>query len=263
MLSTDSAEALRKHIIRNTTIKYINDVSHFKVFESAQTYCIVWQFSKNKNEDYGIRMNSCYDFEGLHNTKFVIPIKDVLDDDKFIIPTSSNYSLFAKIERGNQPLNYYAHNICWGTSMTGYGKMKIEMNEYDNLPEKEKSKYAKIVQTADIKQHYIEWKEEFLPKSIYSQRVQKLFKQHKIVVARVTKSIQSSLDFDNYYVAKSTLITDVDYHCLIFRQLFSLNLLIIGIKQNLSPLICRAITFGLMFLTYLKYLCLPILIRKR
>jgi hypothetical protein len=210
MLSTDSAEALRKHIIRNTTIKYINDVSHFKVFESAQTYCIVWQFSKNKNEDYGIRMNSCYDFEGLHNTKFVIPIKDVLDDDKFIIPTSSNYSLFAKIERGNQPLNYYAHNICWGTSMTGYGKMKIEMNEYDNLPEKEKSKYAKIVQTADIKQHYIEWKEEFLPKSIYSQRVQKLFKQHKIVVARVTKSIQSSLDFDNYYVAKSTLITDVD-----------------------------------------------------
>jgi len=115
MLSTDSAEALRKHIIRNTTIKYINDVSHFKVFESAQTYCIVWQFSKNKYEDYGIRMNSCYDFEGLHNTKFVIPIKDVLDDDKFIIPTSSNYSLFAKIERGNQPLNYYAHNICWGT----------------------------------------------------------------------------------------------------------------------------------------------------
>ena len=210
MLSTDSAEALRKHIIRNTTIKYINDVSHFKVFESAQTYCIVWQFSKNKNEDYSIRMNSCYDFEGLHNTKFVIPIKDVLDDDKFIIPTSSNYSLLAKIERGNQPLNYYAHNICWGTSMTGYGKMKIEMNEYDNLPEKEKSKYAKIVQTADIKQHYIEWKEEFLPKSIYSQRVQKFFKQHKIVVARVTKSIQSSLDFDNYYVAKSTLITDVD-----------------------------------------------------
>jgi len=88
--------------------------------------------------------------------------------------------------------------------------MKILSDEYENLSVKEKKKYEKIIQTRDIKRFYIDWHKEYIPKEIYSEGIVSNFLKDKIVIARVTKSIQAVLDLDKYYVGKSTLLFNLN-----------------------------------------------------
>jgi hypothetical protein len=205
-LSTDSGFELRKYLISNRNIQFVIDVSYINVFAEAATYPVIWAFGKNGSKN--IRINRCLDLNKLSDTTFEIAQNDLLLSENKIIPTSATYFLLEKIENVcKQRLNHIV-KLKWGTSATGYGKLKIKKSNYDNLSENGKQKYRPILQTADTKKYYIDWQREFIPTSIYSNAIIQEFNKPKIVVGRVTKKIQACLDFDNHYVGKATVITD-------------------------------------------------------
>jgi adenine-specific DNA-methyltransferase len=208
MLSTDSAFGTRKLLMRKCRLSYIVDVSNFDVFKSAQTYCIVWQLSKNFVNEYSIRIHKAEGFKDIAETSFLLSSKTIKKTNKLLIATNPNATLIAKIESGRKELSEYIGNIKWGTSMAGYGKKKIKKSFYETLPSDKRTFYKPILQTADIKKYAIQWQEDYLPVSVYSDSIQLLFNKPKIVVARVTKNIQATIDRNNYYIGKSTIITD-------------------------------------------------------
>ncbi|MDR1762779.1 MAG: hypothetical protein LBR64_02310 [Dysgonamonadaceae bacterium] len=86
--------------------------------------------------------------------------------------------------------------------------MKIKKDNFEQLSVSEKEKYKPILQTADTKKFYIDWQKEFIPISIYSNAIIQEFMKEKIVIGRVTKSIQACLDLAKHFIGKATLITD-------------------------------------------------------
>ena len=209
MLATDYAYGIRNAILKKGSIRWIRDVSHIKVFADASTYVMMWGYFNNKKNRY-IDVKQCQNYSDLELLDSnLIEVKDVLNTNKLIIPCSENSHLIKKIEQGKIELSSIV-TIKWGTSATGYGKQKITENEYRFLSENGKSEYAPIIQTADIKRFYIDWQKEYIPKSIFSTSIIQEFKKRKIVIGRLTKKLQASLDTQQYYVGKSTVITDIN-----------------------------------------------------
>ena len=216
MLSTDSAYGIRKEILKSGRLNWIVDVSYVKVFEMAATYVAIWNYSNNKTSNYDIRISRGNSINEFSKSKMTIPIRKVIDDKTHKIPTNENSILIEKITFSTTPLNQIA-KLKWGTSSSGYGKLKINESEYTKLDSNTKSKYRPIVQTADIKKYIIEWQKEYIPISIYSEKIQKEFLKEKLIVGRLTKYIQACYDSSQFYVGKSTLITDIviDIHYLL------------------------------------------------
>ena len=101
--------------------------------------------------------------------------------------------------------------MIWGTSKSGYGKLKIKKSEYLKLNDKQKAKYKPILQTRDIKRYYIEWKGEYIPEDIYSDNAKHIFgKKKKILIARVTRKLQCAIDKEGRFVGKATILFNYD-----------------------------------------------------
>jgi len=207
-LSTDSALELRKYLLAERTIIFIIDVSYIKVFREAATYPVVWSFVKNKNHENQIRINSCNDVQLLNDTTFKIQQKELLNTENKIIPVNPSYFMLLNIESKNPLRLKSIAKLKWGTSAAGYGKLKIKQIDFEKLSSSDKLQYKPILQTADTKKYYIDWQKEYIPISIYSDTIVKEFEKPKIVIGRVTKSIQACLDFEKHFVGKSTIITD-------------------------------------------------------
>lgn len=220
LLSTDSAFGIRNIMINNCSTNYIIDISNLKVFDSASTYVIVWSINMQQHNN-DIRINKCNDIESLHETTFTISVDSIKEDKKLLIPTNENSLLIAKLESNNKQLGVLSV-LKWGTSMTGYGKLKVIKSTLEELSVND---YAPIVQTADIKRYSIEWKGEYIPKSIYSQGIIKEFEKEKLLIARVTKGIQATFDGDYHYVGKSTLITDCQINALYLLAIINSKLI--------------------------------------
>jgi len=208
-LSIDAGYGIRKFILENASINKIIDISNIKVFKSASTYtCILHICKKPHKIKDTIKINKCIDLKQLSVTSFEIQIADILKNSKLSILIDTETNILQKIENNTEPLDNYV-DMSWGTSKTGYGKLKIKKNEYDNLPHKQQKEYKPIVQTADIKKYNIEWKGEYIPKNIFSDRIIGQFNLNKILIARVTKNIQCAYDDKYYYVGKSTVVTNI------------------------------------------------------
>lgn len=216
MLSVDYAYGIRKLLMENGSISWICDVSYLDVFKEASTYVMMWCYSKRIRTDTGF--NRCHNYEELENVQYyMIHRNDVINTKRLVVSCTENSDLLKTIEQNCIELEKIA-SLKWGTSATGYGKTKILKTMWMSLSEVEKNKYAPIIQTADIKKYYIQWQQEYIPKRIYSNSIIQEFKKRKIVVGRLTKYIQASLDEDHYYVGKSTVITDIkgyDYRIIL------------------------------------------------
>jgi hypothetical protein len=81
-----------------------------------------------------------------------------------------------------------------------------------------------MIQTKDIKRYFIDWKGDYIEKEIYSDKLEELFSKKKLVIARVTKGIQATIDEQGYYVGKSSILIPKD------RELFEILLAIINSK---------------------------------
>ncbi len=209
-LSIDAGYGIRKFIVENTIIQFIDDVSNIKVFDKAATYTIVWCFKKEKNGNYPVRISKCNNPEDIGKASLTVRKNDIIANGKYLIIANVNQLLINKIEREKVKLGELS-NMIWGTSQSGYGQKKIKKDSFEQLLDSEKTTYKPIIQTRDIKNYVIDWKGEYIPAELFSTNAIKRFDEsEKIVVARMTLRLQAAIDFENRYVGKSTIIFDVD-----------------------------------------------------
>jgi hypothetical protein len=223
-LVIDAGLGLRKLLLKDTAISFVVDVSYVRVFEEAATYTVVWSFSKNDLSEYKIRINKCLDLNELDNTSFYITKKEILKNNKAMIPLNKDFVIISKIEGEHKTLANFG-KMAWGTSQAGYGKLKILKEQYDCLSELEKEKYKPILQTRDIKSFFIDWKNEYIEKRIYSERIVNEFNKPKILIARVTKKLQVAFDDQYKFVGKSTLLTNFEGHQNYFLSILNSTLI--------------------------------------
>lgn len=200
MLQSDFAYGTRKLLLEKGCINYIADCSFIKVFDSASTYTMVWDFKKNEEQNsMPIILYNNDDFVYSHN------IKSYADNDMFSINISKNcFTLKIEYDKLSD-----LGILKWGTSLSGYGKLKIKLQDLQKLETNQQKHYAPIIQTADIKRYSIIWKEEYIPIKIYSESIQIDFSKDKLVIARMTKKLQASFDKNKFFMGKATLIVDL------------------------------------------------------
>ena len=206
-LSIDAGYGIRKLIVENTIIQSIDDVSYLNVFESAATYTVVWSFKKKQNGNYPVKINKCKTVEDLGKSGLTVRKDDIIANGKYLIIANTNQLIINKIEKNKTQLDDLVEMV-WGTSASGYGKLKIKKEDYEKLSNNEKIEYAPILQTRDIKRYYIKWAGEYIPKSIFSNNIKiKFAVEEKILIARMTLQLQASFDYEQRFVGKSTILT--------------------------------------------------------
>jgi len=220
-LSTENAFSLRKLILEKTSLKRVVDVSHLKVFKDASTYPVITIFKKGKEKDNKLGVAV------IEKEKDVIPNLEVneikqeeFEKDKklnFMISSNTeNQKIMLKLD-SCEKLRDYQRTFVWGSSITGFATHKAKDKANDK-------KYSPIIQTRDIKRYCIDWKKEYIENRIYSDKLKELFKQRKIVIARVTKGVQATIDEKGYYVGKSSILIPKE------NNLFEIFLAIINSK---------------------------------
>jgi tRNA1(Val) A37 N6-methylase TrmN6 len=220
-LSTQNAFALRRLMLEKTSLKKIIDVSHLRVFKDASTYPVITIFKKGKGKDNKLKVAVIENEKDLVEDLKLNEIKqEEFEKDKkhnFMISSNEeNKEIMQKLDSCDK-LKDYQQTFVWGSSITGFAKYKANEKEQDK-------KYSPVIQTRDIKRYCIDWKKEYIENKIYSDKLKELFKQKKIVIARVTKGIQSTIDEEGYYVGKSSILIPKD------KNLFEVLLAIINSK---------------------------------
>jgi hypothetical protein len=209
-LSIDAGYGIRKFIVENTIIQFIDDVSNIKVFDEAATYTVVWCFRKEKDGNYPVRISKCKNPEDIGKASLTVRKNDIIANGKYLIIANVNQVLINKIEQNKTKLGELS-NMIWGTSQSGYGQKKIKIDAFEQLSDIEKATYKPIIQTRDIKNYVIDWKGEYIPAELFSANaIQKFDEPNKIVVARMTLRLQAAIDVERRYVGKSTVIFDID-----------------------------------------------------
>jgi tRNA1(Val) A37 N6-methylase TrmN6 len=220
-LSTENAFSLRKLILEKTSLKKIVDVSHLKVFKDASTYPIITIFKKEKENNNKLGVAIVEDEKDVTpSLKLNYIEQEEFEKDKklnFMISSNKeNQEIMSKLD-SYEKLKDYQKIFVWGSSITGFATHKKEDKQNDK-------KYSPMIQTKDIKRYYVDWKKEYIENKIYSDKLKELFKQRKIVIARVTKGIQATIDEKGYYVGKSSILIPKN------NNLFEILLAIINSK---------------------------------
>ena len=220
-LSTENAFALRKLMLEKTSLKKIIDVSHLRIFKDASTYPVITIFKKGKEKNnlVGVALIE-NEIEIVSDLKLNEIKQESFEEDKkfnFMIGSNEeNKTLMTKLD-SYKKLNDYQKTFVWGSSITGFATHKAKEKENDK-------KYSPVIQTRDIKRYHIEWKKEYIENKIYSDKLKDLFKQKKLVIARVTKGVQATIDERNNYVGKSSILIPKD------NDLFEIILAILNSK---------------------------------
>ncbi len=228
-LSADFGLKLRAHLIKERQLLEIIDVSKIKVFGNVGTYPVLLFFAnayKSVNS-FTIANAASNDLSSLAITTLSQnEIKK--NNDKYIISLNSDkteIAIIRKLDKGSTKLKELINVFQWGTSIVGFKTYKISESEYIKLSKVDKLRYEKVLQTADIKSYNILWKKEYISKEIYSQNVQLLFSNRKIIIARLTKNIQATFDTEKHYLGKSSFIITNKIDNYILLALLNSNLL--------------------------------------
>jgi hypothetical protein len=209
-LSIDAGFGIRKLIVENTIIQFIDDVSNIKVFDEASTYTVVWCFKKEKNGNYPVRISKCQEVEDIGRDHLIVRKNDIIANGKYLIIANINQFIIQKIENQKVKLATLCDMI-WGTSQSGYGQKKIKNSDYEILSNNDKLTYIPIIQTRDIKKYTVDWKGEYIPADIFSTKaISKFREKEKIVIARMTLQLQAAMDTHQRFVGKSTVVFDID-----------------------------------------------------
>lgn len=212
-LSADFGYNLREFILDNCEIEQILDVSEIKLFKKAATYPVIIILRKKAkpSDSHKVKLAIVKDRENaFESIKFSeIDQKSFSNISKKIFVTGlteERYRLIKKMTGSTKELKELVEEFTWGTSASGYGKKKIKKEEYDKLPNSDKSKYLKFIQTGDIGRYAINWQGDYLESKIFTKDKLKLFDREKIVIGRVNKSLKATLDSKDYAVGKAALL---------------------------------------------------------
>ena len=198
---------LREFILNNDFIREIDDLSTIGVFdEPTLTNLGLFFFDKTPPGDnikigYKITKNDIIE----RKISFTQIKKEdlVFGKDKVFLfdPNMKVRSILTRLISENHTFSDIV-DLEWGTSKSGYGRKKINIEDYKKLSPSQKNRFAPIIQTADIGRHIVLWKGEFIDKSIFSDIKQKQFKNEKIIFTRRSSTIKCAYDNKGFFLGK-------------------------------------------------------------
>ncbi|MGZ3783895.1 MAG: Eco57I restriction-modification methylase domain-containing protein [Bdellovibrio sp.] len=260
-LSNNQGMELRKLIIPDLT--EIIDVSNIKIFDDASTYPVLLFANRKVDQNKDLMVATLNEQYQLTSSKFdstSLPKEDILNTENFKIKTSINPGLekIWNAMKSLPKLEDLTEDFVWGTSQSGYGKKKRSLSSFkDSIHDR--SDYIKILQTADVKKMNIEWQEEFLPKEIFPKNQLEKFKKKKLVIARLTKSIQCAFDDKGFALGKVSFITHNDEDLLkAIAVILSSTLISTWFRDNFTS-VHMAGGYLRYDIPYLKLIPMPIL----
>ncbi len=215
---SDSSRMLREYVLNSSEIKAIDDISSVNVFKDAGTYpsILIAERVAEPRGNYSYSTKNILD-ENLNIEEHSVEVESVLKDEgrKFLVGDNVSYlPVMNKLDKCEDSIESYAQTFKWGTSKTGYGKMKIKKADYAALGVRKKKEYRKIIQTSDIKRMDLQWNGEYIPVEIYSKSVMQDFEEPKLTIARVTKGVQAVVDSDAHFMGKASYILNEDVKTL-------------------------------------------------
>jgi hypothetical protein len=220
-LAANFGVAIRKLLVEQTSIYKITDVSFINVFNQTGTYPVLLFYKNSPPDANAIDIEIATDTNLLQCTKrHTVLQQTIVSNDNYIITLNSNdavNALMQKIRGNTHKLKTLATIFHWGTSISEFRKYKISAARYQQLPDSEKTNFAPVIQTANIKRYQIRWDGEYVQKSIYSDNTIEHFGNTKIVIARLTKTIQATVDTNGFFMGKASYIitNKIDNHFLI------------------------------------------------
>lgn len=203
-LSADSGIGIRKFIFDNNIgINKIIDVSHIKVFSTADTYTCINNFDNGYKENIKL-----YKPENIYSLEKNIKILDYENcrkekDNKIIL---NDNKIVDKMDKINTTLEDYADIFC-GSSTSGLNKVIINPTEYAISSEKEK--YVPFLMTSDFSR-YEYTVNKYIPKEVFGLNLQKYFNENdNIFVGRMTKEIRAVIVDKGIFCGKVNCLTNI------------------------------------------------------
>ncbi|MHA1370149.1 MAG: Eco57I restriction-modification methylase domain-containing protein, partial [Promethearchaeota archaeon] len=223
LLSALMSKKLRTFLLENYRINEIVDLSQLRVFKDAATYPIILLISNETPELIRISYKSSDD--DIINRRmrfaeisqgFFLNRKDqviLIDSRKIMI------DLITKLEsKGDKLIDLV--ELKWGTSASGYGEKKKNIKEFKGLNDKKKKKYAKMIQSGNIKRYDLNWSGDYLPRDVFPEHQLELFEKPKIVISRQSTSLEAAYDEKGEFCLGKVSFTakslkDINYYLLL------------------------------------------------
>jgi len=204
-LSADSGLGIRKFIFNNNIcINKIIDVSHIKVFNTADTYTCINSFSNNNLKEY-IEIYRPKDIYALEENIKLISYKNCQNeiDNKIIL---NDNKIIEKMDKIFTHLEDFSEIFC-GSSASGLNKIIIDHTDY--LLSEDQDKYAPLLMTSDFSRFDYAVK-KYIPKEIFSENIRNVFENNEnIFIGRMTKEIRAVLVDKNIYCGKVNCLTNL------------------------------------------------------
>lgn len=210
-LSADSGIGIRKFIFNNNIgINKIIDVSHIKVFNTADTYTCVNQFNNDYNED--IKLYKPNDIYNLERNLKILSYKNCKEEKYNKIILNEN-KIVEKLDKINTHLKDFGDMFC-GSSASGLNKVIIDNVEY--AINENKNEYAPFLMTSDFSR--FDYKiQKYIPKNVFGENVREIFERNdNIFIGRMTKEIRAVIVDKNIYCGKVNCLTNmkIDRHVM-------------------------------------------------
>jgi len=222
LLSANFAMQTRKWLLTNKAISRIIDVSSIRVFGQTATYPILLFYQNSSpTSAHMIRSGIATSSDLSQLIEGEIDQSEITDNNEkyavSLLSSREDIKVVRKLDEHKTKLKDLASIFHWGSSISNFRGYKIQERDYNRLSKKGKKEYEPVIQTADIKRFCIEWQREYIQRDIYSDKTVHHFGQTKVVIARLTKSMQATIDSKGYFMGKSSyIITDkIDYHYLV------------------------------------------------
>lgn len=203
-LSADSGIGIRKFIFDNNIgINKIIDVSHIKVFSTADTYTCINNFDNEYKQNIKL-----YKPENIYSLERNIKILDYENcrkekDNKIIL---NDNKIVDKMDKINTTLEDYADIFC-GSSTSGLNKVIINPTEYAISSEKEK--YVPFLMTSDFSR-YEYTVNKYIPREVFGLNLQKYFNENdNIFIGRMTKEIRAVIVDKGIFCGKVNCLTNI------------------------------------------------------
>lgn len=219
-LSADSGIGIRKFIFNNNiNINKIIDVSHIKVFSTADTYTCINNFDTNTLTD--IKLYKPKDISNLEYDLKILNYNTCKNekDNKIIL---NENKIVSKMDKIPTRLENYGEMFC-GTSASGLNKIIITENEYQT--NSNKNNYAPLLMTSDFNRFEYNIN-KYIPKEVYSESVREVFKKdNNIFIGRMTKEIRAVLVDKDIYCGKVNVLTNIKFDRNVMWAILNSNLI--------------------------------------
>jgi len=208
LLREKYAEATRKFLLTNTSLKSILAFSETNVFENVARRTSIFVFQKRIVENYSIKL---FENTGYGTASSDIVLQDIVPKSTWLINPKCQFllnisvtqeELIKKIESSSERIGNFFY-VNYGAQVSS--KQKGGFGKKDVISKSPIHGYKKFFEGKDVQRWHLAWRNLYLDyreHEIYGPRTKELFEADKIVVRKVSDKnhkIAATLDHTHMY----------------------------------------------------------------